>query len=402
MAGSSVFPDFSSEFWKTIDPGVLARENLVSKIHAIELLEQLSPYRGASDQYFRRVWRSLDDLQRFPEVKVGWLTAALVLFGNVLYLPQALLEDAWRGLYIELIESVFGADTQSSESVSLWSEIQLFENDPAGMVPAFFHLNGLGGRLDHEKFPRVESTDKLADTILDVLHPLKAAAASATLKGVFKKRVWVLLVDKSLSGHSLGSDIRRLLLAQHLARKAGARIPKVIVLCQVLTEAALHFLNQTIGTCCSELELGDLPTVRIMRAIYLDRRFQITDPDTRLFVDRRLVSDADELCRWFSAKFLEKNTELDRMRKRSGDNLEFGYRGCGLTLVDYQNCPTDSLPILWHASGEGPQDYRCPYSRIHSRTGSQNIEPSADKWVEIGKNKDIAEILPSIIGAAAR
>jgi hypothetical protein len=393
MVEQGPFPDFSSDFWKLTNPAVLARENLVSKMHTIELLEQLSPYRGVTDPYFRRVWRAIDFLQQFSEVKASWLTAALVLFGNVIYLPAALLDDAWRSVYLDLAEDEFQVHVENETSKRPWTDLQLFENDPSGMIPAFCHLNRLEGRLDHEKYPRVDSTDKLADTILDVLHPLKGAAATQTVRKLFTKRVWGVLVDKSLSGHSLVSDIERLLITQHIALRVGVPAPKIVILCQVMTEVAEDALRLGIESVRTNLELESVPEVNVHKAVFLDRKFQVRDRETRLLRDRTLMSDVEELCRWFAVKFLKSNAKFERMRLRSKDDLEFGYRGCGLTLVDYQNCPTDSLPLLWHISDDGPQAYRGPYPRIQSRIGPQNVEPSADKWEQIKTNQEIGKIL---------
>jgi hypothetical protein len=381
------FPDFSSPFWENIDAQVIASEDLVSKIHTIELLEQLSPFRGHTDQFFQRVWRSIDDLQRYPEVKPEWLTAALVVFGNALYFPQALLDDAWRSLYIEMVQAERSGLTPDE------FDFQIFENDPSGMGPAFCHLNRLQGRLDYERYPRVASTDELADLLLDFLNPLKRADAAVTARRLFSKHVWAILVDKTLSGHSLSSDIDRLLCAYKLACRAGRTPPRIVVLCQVMTDAAERILVKTISEACERYTIIGDPPVKYHRAIFLDRRHNITAEDTALINDKRLIRHIRDLSRWFASSFIARDRDFDRMRERSGDDLRFGYRGCGLTISDYDNCPTDSLPLLWYLSETDPAPYRGPYVRIHSRIGPQLTSRSIDKWNSIlGEPKIVEEL----------
>jgi hypothetical protein len=381
------FPDFSSPFWENIDAQVIASEDLVSKIHTIELLEQLSPFRGHTDQFFQRVWRSIDDLQRYPEVKPEWLTAALVVFGNTLYFPQALLDDAWRSLYIEMVEA------QRPRSSCNGFDFQIFENDPSGMGPAFCHLNRLQGRLDHERYPRVASTDELADLFLDFLNPLKRADAAVVARRLLSKQAWAILVDKTLSGHSLSSDIDRMLCAYKLAQKAGGAPPEIIVLCQVMTDSAERVLHKTMLEACEKYSIVGNPPVTYHRAVLLDRRHNITSDDTALINDKRVIKHIRELSRWFAGTFIAKNPDFDRMRDRSGDDLRFGYRGCGLTISDYDNCPTDSLPLLWYLSEAEPSSYRGPYVRIHSRIGPQLTNRSIDKWASIlGEPKIVEEL----------
>jgi hypothetical protein len=59
---------------------------------------------------------------------------------------------------------------------------------------------------------------------------------------------------------------------------------------------------------------------------------------------------------------------------------------CGLTLVDRENCPTDSIPLLWYQS---PADsgselkiskYVAPFPRTHSRLGDQKRNVALEKW----------------------
>lgn len=394
------FPDYSSNFWRALDGRFLAAEHVVSKIHALEMLEELSPYRGSIDPIFRRIWRSLDYLQRFSDMRPEWLNAALLVFANVVYLPQTLLEDAWRGLFIDLAEHELDLSRHQA-ILDGTRRIHIFENDPSGMTAAFCHLNGIQGRLDNERFARVEGTDKLADTLLDLLNPQKRNDAQRTLRRLLlEKEVWILLVDKSLSGHSLCSDIERLLAARRLAISAGATPPRIVVLCQVMTRQAWTALDRTVVEQLEQEKTDDV--IAVHSAVFLDDRQSIASPSTTL-VDHAHQGAIRELCEWFAQRFLKNHADLARMRKRSGDDLRFGYRACGLTLVDYQNCPTDSLPLLWFGSDSSADaEYVGPYVRVHSRIGRQSYEPAADKWNTIVSSGEIVQGLASVVGDVPR
>lgn len=380
------FSDYSAPFWESLNISAISDEHVVSKLHLLDNLEVSSPYRGTSVPVWRRIWKSLDCLDRFSDVPQEWKHAALFLFANTVYLPQVLLNDAWRALFLELCERELGCDSVEARQRILGS-IHLFENDPSAMTGTFCHVNGLEGRLDNQRLQRVEGVDKLADVLLDLLNPAKRDRARAMLVPLFAKPYWVMLVDKSLSGHSLETDLRRLVIARSIAEKVGFKPPKIVVLCQVLTSKAVDAIQALIQ---------DLPVGAIAWycAVLFDGRHSITHPDSTLIADSVIRENALELCHWFSARFIKSDSRLARMRDRSGDDLEFGYRACGLTLVDYSNCPTDSLPIFWYATEPTAEDiYVGPYVRVHSRIGNQSAEPSSNKWIDLESNRNIVDAL---------
>ena len=382
------FSDYSAPFWDGLDISAISDEHLVSKLHLLDNLEVSSPYRGTSVPVWRRIWKSLNFLDQFEEVSQEWKHAALYLFANTVYLPQVLLNDAWQALYLELCESEVGCDP-IKERRWILNKVHIFENDPSAMTGAFCHVNGLEGRLDNERLQRVEGVDKLADVLFDLFNPAKRGWAQSVLMPLFAKPYWVILVDKSLSGHSLEADLRRLLTARNIAERAGLRPPKIVVLCQVLSDSSTAMLQALTKNL-------DADTISWYSAVHFDARHSINHPDTTLISDRTIRDNALDLCRWFSGRFIKSDDRFARMRDRSGDNLEFGYRGCGLTLVDYSNCPTGSLPIFWYSTEPSSEHvYVGPYVRVHSRIGNQTAEPSSDKWVELESNQEIVCALQS-------
>lgn len=362
---------YSSGVWAALTPRIATSEDLVAKVNLIEALESRSPYKLANAPFWPRVETSLNQLSRLSsEIEDHWLTAALVLFANVRYLEQEMLVDAWRGLFLQMLQHM-----TESASISPLTYIHLFENDPSGLTGMFCHVNHLEGRLDTQTLSRIEGTDRLADLLLGVFNPQTADIYAPPLRSLFQKPEWVLLVDKTLSGHSLRGDVARLMTAAEIAARHGHKRPRIWVLAQVATEQAILSVADLLEDYNGEIELR--------AAMRLTNSHSLSAPGSSLIQTNEVRDNARRLCVWFGDHVIARDPSLERMRARSGDNLEFGYRNCGLTLVDHENCPTDSLPILWYGSEGAP--YTGPYPRVHSRVGGQSVELSQDKWETIAR-----------------
>lgn len=386
-----VFQEYSSELWRTIDPEILNSERIIAKMNLLSTLESVTPYRDETRPIWSRIRRALEALERLdPPLDPLWRQAAVTIFANTIYLPAPMMSQTWQALHMALVENLGLRDTPREE---LWDKLHFFENDPSGMTTTFFHSVGLDGRLDNEKFARIESTDRLAETILNLFNPLMEDSAATSLRLLFSKPNWVLLVDKTLSGHSLIGDVKRLRLCQRALGERPSGAPKLAILAQVATQRALDELVVD-GT-------GTGVDVDVQAAMVLDETMNLASPRCSMIKDRRILGIARELCSWFAEKLIAEDDRFDRMRKRSGDGLEFGYRGCGLTLVDHTNSPTDSLPLLWY-SQVGQGGYEGPYPRVHSRIGDQKLEASASKWGTISQNEEFLDRLKSVGGGLSR
>lgn len=391
IAGSRIeLASFDSEFWLSVNPLNIDTEDVVAKMHLLDVLEGMSPYRTRSD-YSQRVFHSLSQLQQHPDMTNRRVEAALTLFSNVFFVTQQMYEDAWRSLFRMLITMLHPRSiVQDMNTASAISIAHFFENDPSGMFGKFCHSNGVQGRLDNEKFSKLNDVDKLGRTILDLEcdEGHRRQRALMELEKVFGRQYWVVLVDKSLSGHSLSTDLSR--LCKLLKLRGNGAEPEIVVLAQIMTDQAMQALRAS-----KELfEFIDRGKLSICRAIRLSNAHRImTDGRDSLIKNDAIRNEARELCKWFSHEFIRHDPELDRMRQKSGDDLEYGYRGCGLLLTDHQNCPTDSIPLLWHSINSNSFRYEAPYPRVHSRIGDQNQEPVADMWEEIYSSKKIAQAL---------
>lgn len=360
---------FAEEFWKTLDPRVLTDEGVVAKIGLLERLELHSPYATSGTGPWARIRRALSMLEAVlpQDRRSEWLQAALVLFANVKYVPQQMLFPTWQSLYFEFLNAHDLTQSESADAAPMLQQIHVFQNDPGRLANEFFHANNLHGRLDVEKNARIEGTEKLAEVFLD-----PRAESDRALSAVLSKRYWLLLSDKALSGQSLRGDLEKLVeVKRWLPPGAG---PSIHVLCQVLTEQA-------------EQSLGDLTSrddVTISSGLYFPLSENLSFPNSTLIRSQSVRRAARQLCKWFAEEILLLDPELDRMREKSGDRLEFGYRNCGLTFVDHENCATDALPLLWYATPPGsPLKYEGPYVRVHSRIGSQESKATDEKWRDV-------------------
>lgn len=359
-----VLEKYEADFWHILDPEVVTREGLVAKFNLIESLEARSKYRDVGQTYWSRVERSVNALSRLSsEVRPDWVIAALVAYANVIYLPQGMLYETWRALYLD-VANYLGTAARSP----FLEGVHIFENDPSGMTNDFCHVNALAGRLDTLTMSRIDCTDKLADQLLGMSSPVIRHHYEPTLRSLLSKPNWLLLVDKALSGHSSSGDLERLVDMGKLAQSLGYPPPHIWVLAQVATDQAISSLENLTA------EYGGGIDVRC--AIRLTDTESASAPGSKLIETASILKDCRELSIWFSRNVISRDRNLDRMRRRSGDSLEFGYRNCGLLIADYKNCPTGSLPILWHSSS----DFTGPYPRIHSRIGEQTVEQTQDKW----------------------
>lgn len=367
-------------FWSGLHLTSLANEPLVGRIHLIEQLESLAPYSAADSRtYFHRI---RDSLKQIPEEHRH---AALLVFCSVLYYPTTILDDIWRFLWSELNRLRIRGISEKD----FISELQFFEVDPAGMTNHFAHLNAISGRLDTETNARVNDIASFVQLLRNLSNTDQALQGYATeeVRLLAKKKTWVILTDKSLSGHSLANDTRRFMeLASYFNEIAGAEI-QIVVLAQILTSDARQYV-------CKECDLANHSFVTLLGGSEIDATCKVNSPSCRLFVTPEERRQVDRLCNWFAQVYLIPDLDLDRMRVKSGDNLEYGYRGCGLTICDSANCPTDSLPILWYESEKGRHPdrvppYKGPYPRTHSRIGGQKRSPIGSKLEEIPNWRDV-------------
>ncbi len=350
------------------DPEYLAAEDIVAKLRFVRELEAAEPYRVASDVpcsslLYDRIRDALESIP--PHLRA----AALTVYANTVYLSDTVLNHAWCYLWNEAAVRL-GWDLSDRD---LPRRIKFLEVDPDGMAAQFARLNKIAGRLDER--PRgVDGLDHLLDLLVKLRSPNVSEDDKSDIQALFGKEYWVILVDNSLSGTSLKAELLRYARIYELLRDDVARYPRMVVLIQVLTSVAREAVEATLSA--DRRKLFD-----IIPALYFDGRFRITEKGsglTRLDSTPRAIA---ELCHWFVRTYLNHDRDLDRLRRNSGDDLAFGFRGGGWTIVTQQNCPSNTLPLLWYASPPptlfGPQrkSYVGPFVRTHSRVSAEQPSP---------------------------
>lgn len=323
-----------------LDPGFIDREDIVARLHFLEHMESRWPYSPAKDTPLAdRIARCLTLLPN------EYRSFALAAFANVVYLPTSLLTESWEYL------AHVAAEGEGLSVGELIESAHFLEVDESGLVVDFLHENGVHGRLDTDRFSRLQTIDDLARALLIVGNDeanYKAVAKEIQL--AFAKRYWLVLTDNVLSGTSLKSDLERCRRLIHAYSKLGE--PRVVPIVQVLTSTA-------------ERNLADeWPVVSALR---FDERFKIEagNKSCTLFSSMETLEGVVELSRWLaSQEYFQNDDRLLSTIDKSGDDMALGFKGGGWTLVT-PNCPTNSLPILWYV-----QDglYEGPFPRIMSRT----------------------------------
>jgi hypothetical protein len=334
-----------------VDSNFIDTEDIVSKLHLIEHIERSSPYpQSGGRPYFERV---KDSLKNIPLEHQKY---ALALFANAIYLPDPLLRDTWEYLLNEAARFI-GADTMND----VITGSMFFELDVSGELYKFINKNKIRGRLDRDLFPRTQNVEQLLEKML----LLASSDDDEIIKGpkeeisvILAKKYWVLLIDNSLSGTSLCSELERLArLAEILDTKAS--VEKVLLLVQVLTEDAKKKIEEAIRSVSVNVEL--------IYSLYFEDGFKV-GPDKisscKLFASSDTVEGVIRLCQWFGQQeFFTTDERYATTKRISADDLAFGFKGGGWTIVT-PNCPTNSIPLLWYSN---PAHYKGPFVRVDSR-----------------------------------
>ena len=345
----------------------------------VEYLEGISPYRNQRlPAYSIRVVSAVEH-----GIPKEFRRGALSLFAAAVYLPTPLLARALRHAWQQFLELNRIEDGGVSE------EIHFFELDHHGLLAQLCHEAGIEGRLDTDRFARTGRFDDLLDKLMLLLNPTGVDPRLVEeLLNILQKTHWVLLTDNVLSGTSVISEGRRMLELVTMLKGADLPHPKhVTVVSQVATDLAATSIYGTLGR--------SLPLVS---GITISNNCRITD-DNCVLIEPSLLPEARRFCVWFARHFMSQDTRLKATMRISGDDLRFGFKQSGLTLVRPENCPSNTVPAFWYWPSRVPhqqhlfppgqgQDYSPPFPRVGSRI-SQKTGHSSQKLSDIKDNWDV-------------
>lgn len=345
-----------------LDAKFIDDEEIVPKLQLIEDRESNSPYQHSADKNMRYFERCELAIQAVPTEhrRFAW-----ALFANAIYLPDDLLSSTWPHLLNK------AAQTLNVPKEELIECGLLLELDAANLHYDFIQKCRIPGRLDTDKFPRQVTT---VGALLNMMVSLVSSEGGhdeekETVRDCLKKSYWLLLVDNALSGTSLCSEIDKVSQVLPLFPDSYKH-PYVVVMIQVFTEDAKEMFDRKLN------QEGWEDNILYVPAIQLGPEFKINDDRCRLFNDEKTRQGVLEFCRWFAQDTgLATDQDLIATKNISGDNLRYGFKSVGLTLVT-PNCPTDSVPPLWYptidkinidSTQSQELNYVPPFPRLHSR-----------------------------------
>ena len=358
----------------------LDEENIISKLNLLQKLERTDPYH-TNYTLQERIQNSLECLPQ------GHRKYALALFANTLYLPNSFSNSVLEHM-LNLLSFEFGIAREE-----LGNKCLILEQDPTGIINLFLRTNHIEGRLDKNKFQRTQQVQSFVTTAtINYSHPSLSKKVEEECDDPLNKlRIenvlpflnrdyWIVLVDNALSGTSLFSDID---LLMRLSKRSEKKPKKIIMLIRTLTEQAKDVIKEKFY---DELH-NDFLIFRY--GLLLDNRFVVRadNKECSLFKKEKTYEGVKLLCEWLSSQdFFKNDSRIKDHAETSGDNskvkgfdptgsLTFGFKGCGLTYVTSENCPSDSLPLLWF---DKPGKYTSPFPRVLSRLGDKDIKNDSE------------------------
>lgn len=357
--------------WSQIHNREIVKENPVLGINTVELLEKKSTYLNYTSNYFTRIKESL---KYIPE---EFKYAALAVFSKVIYIPNDFIQSTYPFFGSKFKEKY---NVRTSEEIGESSHI--FEVDPSGLKNKFFQMNGINQRLHPDYYARIDDVTGLSRTLNDLFHTDKDLISSAfnDIVKIGKKKHWIIITDKALSGQSLIKDIERYILFREITEAITGNQPTLDIKAQIITQDAVEAFSKTFKAT---------EKINLEYSIFFSDQMKVNSENCELFKTQSIKDKVQELCLWLSNDVMLNDDRFNTMREKSKDNLEYGYKECGLTLVDSANCPTNSIPLLWYNNIDTELEikYKGPFPRVQSRLGIQLEQPVGNSWDKIDTNK---------------
>jgi len=384
----------SQPFSKTIEDDFIDEEDIIAKFQYLENVTERYPYRPLSNSaaysFSDRVGNAMTKL---PEEHKR---AALALFANTIYIPDPILDEAWREATYSIRKKLNGKST-----VNFLDSLYLaVDND--GLINIFSGVANIEGREDHNLNPGFNSVSGIINELFTLIESKKQSPDLQKIITMMKKKNWIILSDNSISGGSLASDIKKLMKIRSILYPKGetapflqkdTQPPQIYAVVQLITEQALLTLDEV------------LPKTNIAYGLEFDEGMRISSGRCSLFNKDSTREAVRKLCEWFGNNFfLDQHNPNFRARirehvqKGGQDNYAFGWKNCGYTIVTQNNALSNSVPVIYHRppSVEGVSSdenrgaaYEPPFPRIESRIYHE-ISPDSSRLgiIEEWKNID--------------
>lgn len=336
----------------SFDAGFLDEENIIAKLRLVVQLEKSDPYINKKVALKPLTERIQTSLSYVPD---EYRKYVLALFANTIYFPNKFSYAVLQHLMNKFTIS------NGINPIQIGEKCLILEQDPTGIINEFLRYNAVPGRLDKESFQRTQQVSAFVKAAHAGLSNEGTDSGTENVLPFLEREYWVVLADNSLSGTSLCSDFRKLI---ELAQAADKK-PKFVLLIRTLASMALEHIKEEFISVYPD-------DIMLEYGLLLDNKLSITPStkyDCKLFHSPETFEGVIQACKWLVREDqYKKDIAIEDHRKNSGDDMAFGFKGCGLTYVSSENCPSDSLPLLWYKNSEF---YIPPFPRVLSRIGGK-------------------------------
>lgn len=338
-----------NKFW--FDSNFIDKENVIAKLHLLCQLERLDPYSHSNVSIAPLNDRLATSLAYVPD---KFRMYALALYANTIYFP-----NQFSHAILQHLMNKFIAKNNLNKN-DFGKQCLILEQDPTGIVNEFLRRNAICGRLDKKTFQRTQQIKSFVNLVDEQINQ-KGLPIEESLLPFLDRNHWVVLADNSLSGTSICSDLKLLFDFA----KRYEKNPKFTVLIRTLAYKGREKLNELYQTNAFDLNYG----------LLLTEQLSITPNNKHcsFFSSRNTLDKVIEASSWLASTDVYKNDvalidHKKNSRSNDGDryDMAFGFKECGLTFVSSENCPSDSLPLLWYSN---PNVYIPPFPRVLSRVG---------------------------------
>lgn len=327
----------------------LEKEDIISKLHLLIELEKSDPYSNRDTSLASLEERICTSLGYVP---AEYRPAVLALFANTIYFPRSFSQSVLNHLMNRFLAH---AGIPKEE---LGKKCLILEQDPTGIINEFLRHNAVAGRLDKQVFQRTQQVRPFVALAKQHITQGNKNEELEDVKKFLDREYWVIMADNSLSGTSLKTDFDRLI---KLAKDEDKH-PQYVLMIRTLGLKAKKMIESEYREKLGEkliLEYG----------LFLDEKYVINEDSNgkcKIFNDPETLNNVIKACKWLTEQEeYKRDSKIKQHRADSGDNLAFGFKKCGLTFVSSENCPSDSLPLLWYSN---PEIYVPPFPRVLSRT----------------------------------
>ena len=368
-------------------------DEIITKIDLLDRLESMDRYLPAEAMHLGGINKRIEDAintleniipQNSNAQKENYCYALIKLFANTVYIGESILYYLWRLLFNIIKERYELDDNTIFQKTLIFSEEPEIRNE-------FVTSNNLTGKLDVDKQIRSSRLGDFSSLLLNgILTSLEGNNDQNNLLNkfdeysYFSRKYWILLIDNSISGISLYSELKKICGTIRALSETGKQknIEKVIVLVQLFTEEAQQYIQSKINNKDSEdinflIERNIFSLDNIHYGLLFDKTFKLFVPDERdgtfkvndkcKLLDKDTLNLIKSLCEELDNKYLKQDPiygEKTQWREKSKGNVKFGFHNGGYTIVTSKNCISNSIPLLWYYRDE----YKAPYPRRESRT----------------------------------